>query len=604
MSTSNADSSGEQPSPTHVCDGCFAEFDWTPTEFEGRSYCCRGCADGGPCACTYGTPPADAVFGSDSEPADQAEDGSDGGPDEHVHPDAEPVTADSAPPPPSGPPPTAESPPANGGDDEHECANCFAQFSWDPTIADGETFCCAGCVEGGPCICTYGGPPQIAPEPERPVEQPATVSSAQEGEPELEPDLAAAQVPEAPETREETGPSRHDVLLAAIAEFPVDLRAVATLRVTRDVSVREIAVELGLDEMSAEDRLEQGRALLTRAVGPDYRLEYTPRPQERIPRVRRQPPVAVADAEPPEPGGLATLLTDSITTLRQAGEAPAPGEETSSLEEAFDEAAEIFRLAARRLQQPAEERRPLRSMLADQGARETRIAVSGLDDANEYLLALQNLDAITNAVIESVEESITVYVIDADSQRALITGLIGMPGAYKPRSLRVGASRIEIALDPSGLFAAPAAQPGAGPQVEPAVAEAPARAARAGVAVFELGADAFFGARHYLTFGGRQGETHYHSWRVEVLIESDANDEEGTVIGFAEARGALEAKVADYNETLLNNVEPYDRIQPTAENIARVIFQDIGPSLSRGATRLKTVRVWESPTNHAAYSVA
>ncbi|MCH8102899.1 MAG: 6-carboxytetrahydropterin synthase, partial [Chloroflexi bacterium] len=99
-------------------------------------------------------------------------------------------------------------------------------------------------------------------------------------------------------------------------------------------------------------------------------------------------------------------------------------------------------------------------------------------------------------------------------------------------------------------------------------------------------------------------ETHYHSWRVEVLIESDANDEEGTILGFAEARGALEAKVADYNETLLNNIEPYDRIQPTAENIARVIFQDIGPGLTRGATRLKTVRVWESPTNHAAYSVA
>ena len=420
-------------------------------------------------------------------------------------------------------------------------------------------------------------------------------------EPGLEPGLVAARVPEA---QEETGPSRHDVLLAAIAEFPVALRAVATLRVTRDVSVREIAAELGLENRTAEDRLEQGRAFLTRAVGPNYRLDYTPRPQERIPRVRRQPPVAVADAEPQETSGLVSLLTDSVTTLRQAGEAPAVGEAASSLEEAFDEASEIFRLAARRLQQPTEDRRPLRSMLADEGARETRIAVSGLDDPNVYLLALQNLDAITNAVIESVEESVTVYVVDADSQRALITGLIGMAGAYKPRSLRVAASHIEIALDPSGVFAAPAARPGAGPQIEPAVVEAPARPARAGMATFELGAEAFFGARHYLTFGGRQGETHYHSWRVEVLIESDANDEEGTVIGFAEARGALEAKVADYNETLLNNIEPYDRIQPTAENIARVIFRDIDPGLTRGGTRLKTVRVWESPTNNAAYSVA
>ena len=601
MSTSHTDSSGEQPSPTHVCDGCFAEFDWPQTDFEDESYCCRGCADGGPCACSYGSPPVDAVPGTDGELADegdQAEDSQHPRQDEHRRPDAEPATASSAPPPPepphSGAPPPAPpvgSSPANGDDTEHECANCFALFSWDPTVVDGEAFCCTGCVGGGPCICTYDGLSQTAPLPERPAEEP-------------EPALVADQAPDEQPKQKDLGPSRHDVLLAAIAEFPVELRAVATLRVTRDVSVREIAAELGLDEQSADSRLEQGGAILTRAIGPDYSLEYTPRPQERIPLVRRQPPVAVGAVEPPETTELASLVADSITTLRQVGEGPTPGEEASSLEEAFDEAAEIFRLAARRLQQPTEERRPLRSMLADQGARETRIAVSGLDDSNEYLLALQNLDAVTNAEIESVEESVTVYVVDADSQRALITGLIGMPGAYKPRSLRVAASRIEITMDPSGVFAAPPRGPGAGPPIEPAVAEAPARPAMVGAAVFELGADAFFGARHYLIFGGRQGETHYHSWRVEVLIESDANDEEGTVLGFAEARGALEAKVAEYNETLLNNVEPYDRIQPTAENIARVIFQDIGPGLTRGATRLKTVRVWESPTNHAAYSVA
>ncbi|MCH8102475.1 MAG: sigma-70 family RNA polymerase sigma factor, partial [Chloroflexi bacterium] len=240
------------------------------------------------------------------------------------------------------------------------------------------------------------------PQPERPAEEPAPAPAAEEGEAE-------------PEAQQDRGPSRHDVLLAAIAEFPVDLRAVATLRVTRDVSVREIAAELGLDQQSADSRLEQGRAILTRAVGPDYSLEYTPRPQERIPRVRRRPPVAVGAREAPagpEPGGLASLVTDSITTLRQAADRPTFSEEASSLEEAFDEAAEIFRLAARRLQQPTEERRPLRSMLADQGARETRIAVSGLDDSNAYLLALQNLDTVTNAEIESVEESVTVYVVD------------------------------------------------------------------------------------------------------------------------------------------------------------------------------------------------
>ncbi|MCH7740406.1 MAG: sigma-70 family RNA polymerase sigma factor [Chloroflexi bacterium] len=208
-----------------------------------------------------------------ADKGDQAEDGLPDGDDDHIHPDAEPVTASSAPLPPARP---AGSPLANGDDARHECANCFALFSWDPMAVHGEAYCCAGCADGGPCFCTYEGPSQTAPEPERPAEEPAPTPAAEEDEPELEtetePALVAAQ---APEMQQDLGPSRHDVLLAAIAEFPVDLRAVATLRVTRDVSVREIAVELGLDEQSAVSRLEQGRAILTRAVGPDYSLEYT-----------------------------------------------------------------------------------------------------------------------------------------------------------------------------------------------------------------------------------------------------------------------------------------------------------------------------------------
>ena len=51
----------------------------------------------------------------------------------------------------------------------HTCYNCFADFSWEPTYHDGEEFCCAGCVEGGPCICTYEGPPQTAEEPAEPT---------------------------------------------------------------------------------------------------------------------------------------------------------------------------------------------------------------------------------------------------------------------------------------------------------------------------------------------------------------------------------------------------------------------------------------------------
>jgi hypothetical protein len=36
------------------------------------------------------------------------------------------------------------------------CATCEVVITSHPECHDGETFCCAGCVAGGPCICIGG----------------------------------------------------------------------------------------------------------------------------------------------------------------------------------------------------------------------------------------------------------------------------------------------------------------------------------------------------------------------------------------------------------------------------------------------------------------
>lgn len=35
------------------CANCDAEIAWRPTIHLGRAYCCGGCAQGGPCYCSY-----------------------------------------------------------------------------------------------------------------------------------------------------------------------------------------------------------------------------------------------------------------------------------------------------------------------------------------------------------------------------------------------------------------------------------------------------------------------------------------------------------------------------------------------------------------------
>lgn len=44
------------------------------------------------------------------------------------------------------------------------CANCKIEIHWTPTVIDGESYCCVGCSQGGPCSCDYSRLPREGDE--------------------------------------------------------------------------------------------------------------------------------------------------------------------------------------------------------------------------------------------------------------------------------------------------------------------------------------------------------------------------------------------------------------------------------------------------------
>ena len=462
-----------------------------------------------------------------------------------------------------------DQPEAGGPDNSragmHVCANCFAEFDWSPTVEDGEEFCCAGCARGGPCICTYGAPPlrTAAGAPEEPEPTPPAV-----------PARSAAQPVER---------RRAELVLAAVSELPVEIRAVVTLRITRDIDLSELAAELNLPLEVVERRLNQGRALLQRTLGSEFEIEYMPLVGPGVVPVGPPPAEPVLVGGPAERPSLVDFVSDSLRGIQplavpERGFTDEDRDAQETLREALGEAAEIFRLASQRLGLPPAEREPLRRLLQDEPPGYVTLTASEVSDTAGYLQALEALPEVQSVRVESVEGREAAYVINATSGSRLVSGLLRMPPAFRPRNLRLGMDTVEVAL---GAVAAPA---------EPS---AP---------VFELGAEAFFTARHYVAMGGVEGPLHQHSFRVEILTESSSQDEDGVVIGFANARRMVEELVDTYNESLLNTVPPFDEVQPTLENIAKVIYQDLAPKLAHETVKLKQVRVWESPTNHASYS--
>ena len=119
--------------------------------------------------------------------------------------------------------------------------------------------------------------------------------------------------------------------------------------------------------------------------------------------------------------------------------------------------------------------------------------------------------------------------------------------------------------------------------------------------MYEVSVSSTFSASHELRgYPGECARVHGHNWRVRVRVSVEEIDELGMGVDFRGLRGALDKIIRDLDHRHLNDLEPFQGINPTAERIARLLFSRIGPVLPEGVTVLET-RVEEAERDWAAY---
>jgi 6-pyruvoyltetrahydropterin/6-carboxytetrahydropterin synthase len=119
--------------------------------------------------------------------------------------------------------------------------------------------------------------------------------------------------------------------------------------------------------------------------------------------------------------------------------------------------------------------------------------------------------------------------------------------------------------------------------------------------VYELTVKDHFDAAHALR--GYQGECkalHGHTWDVEVTVEGDVLDDVGIVYDFKRLKDDLGAVLSRYDHGYLNEIPPFDAVNATAENLARVVYEALEATVG-DEVRLVEVAVWESPIARIAY---
>ncbi len=109
----------------------------------------------------------------------------------------------------------------------------------------------------------------------------------------------------------------------------------------------------------------------------------------------------------------------------------------------------------------------------------------------------------------------------------------------------------------------------------------------------------FCGAHAIRLHGGRCERRHGHDWRVRVTVRATDLDELGMVVDFADVKSAAQAVLAPWEHRDLNETPPFDRENPTAENIARRLFEGLCAKLDDGRVTVERVEVWETPQSRA-----
>jgi 6-pyruvoyltetrahydropterin/6-carboxytetrahydropterin synthase len=96
---------------------------------------------------------------------------------------------------------------------------------------------------------------------------------------------------------------------------------------------------------------------------------------------------------------------------------------------------------------------------------------------------------------------------------------------------------------------------------------------------------------------------HGHNYVVEVSVEGSPDPVTGMVLDLKELKEILTREVVEpYDHRFLNyEVPPFDRVIPTAENVARDIWRRIQPRIDTSQNRLKMVRVYETADFYVDY---
>ena len=112
-----------------------------------------------------------------------------------------------------------------------------------------------------------------------------------------------------------------------------------------------------------------------------------------------------------------------------------------------------------------------------------------------------------------------------------------------------------------------------------------------------------FASAHTLRgYPGACSRMHGHNWKVELEAIATSLDEVGMGVDFKKMKNAANEVGDEMDHRYLNELEPFTEINPTAENIAAYMYQEISKRLNSDSITVSAVTLWETDRACVRYS--
>jgi 6-pyruvoyltetrahydropterin/6-carboxytetrahydropterin synthase len=112
-----------------------------------------------------------------------------------------------------------------------------------------------------------------------------------------------------------------------------------------------------------------------------------------------------------------------------------------------------------------------------------------------------------------------------------------------------------------------------------------------------------FASAHTLRdYPGDCSRMHGHNWKIEVEVTATALNEHGMGMDFKTIKTATRKLAKTLDHRYLNDIPPFDTVNPTAENIAQYFYQSLSKTLNIETAKISGVTLWETDRACVRYS--